>query len=202
MEAAGEVFARRGYHDATIREICRLAGANVAAVKYHFGDKDRLYLTVLQETHEASLRHYPPDLGVTNTDPASARLGAFVRSLLLRLLDEGRPAWHAKLMAREMSDPSPALDALVEQTARPMWVRLTGLCRELLGGETTQREVERCAASVVGQCLHYKHCAAVMKKLAPTLTGDVESLAAHVIRFSLAGIQGSKNGVGRGGSAC
>ena len=43
-----QLFADRGFKKVTVRDICRAARANVAAVNYHFGDKLGLYREVLQ----------------------------------------------------------------------------------------------------------------------------------------------------------
>ena len=47
LHAAAEMFAEHGYRDARVRDICQRAGANIAAVNYHFGDKQRLYQEAL-----------------------------------------------------------------------------------------------------------------------------------------------------------
>ncbi len=43
LRAAAELFARDGYAGTSVRDIALRAGANVAAVSYHFGGKDQLY---------------------------------------------------------------------------------------------------------------------------------------------------------------
>src|SRR5579862_7359672 len=85
LEAAGAVFAEVGFHSATIREICQRAGANIAAVNYHFGDKQALYSAVLAETFHASLQKYPADMGLSAGATVEQRLHAFIRSFLLRI---------------------------------------------------------------------------------------------------------------------
>src|ERR1041385_425322 len=49
IDAATELFAERGFHTTTARDIARRAGANVAAGNYHYGSKKDLYLEVLRE---------------------------------------------------------------------------------------------------------------------------------------------------------
>src|SRR5258708_731281 len=110
LEAAGEVFAEKGFHRATVREICRRAQADVAAVNYHYYDKEGLYTAALKHYAEVALHKYPPTLDLGRNATANARLRVFIRSLMFRLLDKGRPAWHGKLMAREMFEPTGALD--------------------------------------------------------------------------------------------
>src|SRR5476651_1320248 len=80
LESAGEVFAEVGFRDATVREICRRAGANIAAINYHFGDKETLYAEVLSYSHGKALEKYPPLLDVAENAPPEKKLRAFVRS--------------------------------------------------------------------------------------------------------------------------
>ena len=101
LDAAGEVFAEHGFKRATVRDICARAGANVAAVNYYFRDKEGLYTTCLEQWARSALEKYPLLLGLPPNASAEERLSAFIRSFLLRLLDNSRYAWHGKLMSRE-----------------------------------------------------------------------------------------------------
>ena len=55
LVAAGEIFAEKGFRDATIAEICRQAGTNIAAVNYHFGSKEALYREAWREVFAESI---------------------------------------------------------------------------------------------------------------------------------------------------
>ena len=64
LNAAARLFAERGFAKVTVRDICKKARANVAAVNYHFGGKDGLYRAVMRmaiETMQATTEaHKPP----------------------------------------------------------------------------------------------------------------------------------------------
>lgn len=205
LEAAGEVFAAQGFQHATVRDIVAKAGANIAAVNYHFGDKRGLYVEVIRECKRWASEHYPV-VGEGGVEERSAdpreQLRLLIQQFMQRLLDRGRPAWHGKLMCREIADPSEsggaAFDMVVEEFIRPQARLLETIIAGLVFGHAKklnakeEGQVRLCVASVVGQVLHYEHAAKVMGKLYPMEMepGDqIDRLADHVFRFSLAAME-------------
>ncbi|HLY72930.1 MAG TPA: CerR family C-terminal domain-containing protein, partial [Planctomycetota bacterium] len=133
LEAGGVVFSESGFRSATVRDIVTRAGANLAAVNYHFGDKEGLYAAVLEHYAGAALAKHPPLGGLHPDASPEEQLHAFVRAFLLRILDKGHQAVHGKMMAREMIEPTAALDRIVEQMIRPLYGRLCAILKALAG---------------------------------------------------------------------
>ncbi len=201
LEAAGEVFAEKGFRDATIREICKRAGANIAAINYHFGGKERLYSDVLRFVDDAVHDRHPAAAPEVSRLTPEQRLEFFITHFMRKVFDSDRPAWHQRLMAREMVEPTFALDELIDRNIKPRSLILQAIIRELLGPGATDTQVQRCAASVVGQCLFYWHCRPMIARLMPHLGYSPEnlaSIAAHITNFALAGIAAARTPASRG----
>jgi AcrR family transcriptional regulator len=193
LEAAGRVFSERGFRKATVREIVARAGANVAAVNYHFRDKAGLYALVLEHSFRAAVERHPPGEGLRPGAPPEEQLRAFVRSLLRRLLERGPQAVHAELMAREMVEPTAALEPLARDVIRPLYERLLAILRALAGPRGSAARLKPAARSVVGQCLFYKLAAPMILRLEgrlPEGAREIEALADHITEFSLGGLRG------------
>jgi TetR/AcrR family transcriptional regulator, regulator of cefoperazone and chloramphenicol sensitivity len=192
LEAAGEVFAARGFRAATIREICQRASANVAAVNYHFSDKEGLYFAVMKSGSEAALKKYPPTLGLGPTATGEERLHAFIRSMLFRIADKGQPSWHGKLISHEMANPTKALPALIDKVYKPALKQLEAIVRELVGGRVAITVVRQCLLSILGQCSYFHYARPAIQHIHPEQgfePADIERLAKHITQFSLAGIR-------------
>lgn len=189
VDAAGEVFASKGFDAASVREISGAAGVNIAAINYHFGDKQKLYLACLEQTvcgQREDLACAPwtaPGLS------AQDRLRAFIGGMLRSRLDPSRPHWHMEIMLREMAHPSPACAQMVEQFIRPMADALWEIVHELCPGAPRDGRGWLVGFSIVGQILFYY----VHQPIVRSLMGDgeferltVEELADHITRFCLA----------------
>jgi AcrR family transcriptional regulator len=204
LEAAGEIFAEVGYRAATVRQICEKAGANIAAVNYHFGDKEGLYMAVLRSVPDAHAEKFPADRGLPPGATAEQKLAAYIESLLNRVFDEGRPGWHTKIMAREMIEPTRALDTLVTDVALPVHQELAAIVRELLGPKGAEDAVRLCTLSILSQCVYYHHARSVLSRLYPQQeygSRDIAQLADHITRFSQGALQRFAQGNGAGSSA-
>src|ERR1044071_7735015 len=100
LETAGELFAEQGFRNANVREICRRAHANIAAINYHFGDKQRLYAEVLHFAHACTVPIEEVRQVLQAPVSPAERLRLFIEGFLKSILASGRPAWAGRLMAR------------------------------------------------------------------------------------------------------
>jgi AcrR family transcriptional regulator len=188
LEAACEVFAQKGFRDATIAEICEKAGANIAAVNYHFGDKERLYAEAWRLAFQRALEAYPPDEGVAADAGAEDRLKAFVLSVLNRIFDRGSKGHFSKILFSELGNPTAALKDVVKETIRPQRKRLVEIVREIMGPGSPDDRADLCAMSVINQCLAIGLNMPAREQFLDR-NPDVEAIADHITRFSIAGIR-------------
>lgn len=192
LEAAREVFSQCGFQGATVREICRRADANVAAVNYHFGSKDGLLAEAL---NFAQLKSLQTENATADKCPEK-RLRLFVHDFMLMLLDEKSASRQCRMMARELADPTPALDKIVTEAIAPLHEFLGRLVFEIVGDQVGETERRRCVYSLLGQCVFYRNSHPVLQRLTPELRYDreeIEAISGHIADFSLAALLAKKS---------
>jgi AcrR family transcriptional regulator len=188
--SAERLFADRGFKKVTVREICRAARANVAAINYHFGDKLGLYREVLQSAIDAMRTTNDAAREAGAGETAEEQLRRYIAIFVHRLLGAGHDTVH-RLINREMTDPTPALDALVEQGVRPRVEYLSGLIAEMTGYAPGDQHVLRCVASIQAQSIAYLPNPIATRlgfTFKPT-KAHLDEVAAHIATFSLAGVR-------------
>ncbi|MBL8796677.1 MAG: CerR family C-terminal domain-containing protein [Planctomycetia bacterium] len=185
LQAAEEVFAEKGFQGGSVREICKRAGANVAAVNYYFGDKERLYIEAVKYAHRACTQGTPLPNWTPDTPPLR-KLGDFIRVFTTRMLQPSSAA-SLQLMMREMAQPTAACVEVVRDYIRPMAERLQAILRELKP-DAVAEDLYLHGFSIVGQCLFYRQ----NRPIAALLVGDegfqkfdVERVTRHITAFTL-----------------
>lgn len=195
LEAASEVFVTHGFKNATVREMCKKAGVNIAAINYHFRDKENLYLATLRYCREISFKKYPMYPDTKETEPPEDRLKAFIHLFVFRVLEEGPASRFAKLVAREYVQPTKALDVLVKETVRPGFLRLSAIVRQLTGKHADDEMVQYCCMSIVSQFLYFLYARPVINRLfgkASFKKEEIARIAEHITFFSLHAVRGLK----------
>lgn len=105
IECAGRLIAGRGFAQTTSKSICQAAQVNMAAVNYHFGSRDGLYIAVMQEVHD-HLMSLEAITDLYNSGQSSEdKIIAFVEMYIDNLLKQSN--WYIEVWTRELLVPSP-----------------------------------------------------------------------------------------------
>ncbi len=207
LEAAGRVFARKGFRAATIADICGLAGTNIASVNYHFGDKETLYVEAWRHAFRRSHETHPPDGGVPDTASPKERLRGWIVSCIRRVTDPA--SYDFEIVHMEMANPTGLLFGAMKESIEPMREQLASILRDLLGEGASEEDVQLCEMSIHSMCMnpevHGKRGTETEREhpfpKPPGLEVDPEAIAEHVIRFSLEGLPGVRRHIQERGRA-
>ncbi len=188
ISKAGELFAEKGYADTTSKAICERAGVNMAAVNYHFGSRDGLYLVLLKEVHkEVMSLDFVRKIG-QSAAPASEKLYLLIQGLLRANYDA--KSWHIRLWARELLSPSPILSQIMREEAWPKFEVLRDVIMELTGMPVHEPKLLRSILSVIGPVLLMLVIdRRIETPIQPLYEHTVEEMARHMHTFAMAGLK-------------
>jgi AcrR family transcriptional regulator len=113
LEVAGTVFAREGYHPASMDEIAELAGVSKPMVYAYFGSKEGLYLAYIDRAGRDLLKRLESaaPAGGAPTDALQARITEF-----LAFVQEHGDGW--KVLFGEFASRRPFAERVAEIRAR------------------------------------------------------------------------------------
>ncbi|MDD2764497.1 MAG: TetR family transcriptional regulator [Opitutaceae bacterium] len=141
LKAAERLFSKNGFSGASLRQITEEAGANLAAVNYHFGSKEDLYKEVLlrrvrpMNEERLTLLAQAEQLAGEQPLPLRAILDAFIRPLLSRATDRAPGGLSfLRLISRELADPQPFLFDEMAREFDPLVKRYTHAFAQTLPG--------------------------------------------------------------------
>jgi AcrR family transcriptional regulator len=196
LDAATALFAAQGFRRVTVRDICQEAGANVAAVNYHFGDKLSLYREVLR-TGVAAIRDCTDEaIRLGRGQSAEDRLAIYIEVHCRRIhgaagAGGGKVSFLQQIIQREMQEPTPALETLLEEAFQPRFEYLGSILSELLGTAPDAPVTIQYAASIHGQVVMFKP-SPFIERLGPVVQRafSLDAVTRHITAFCLAAIRG------------
>ena len=193
LNAACEIFAEKGYRNAKIADICKLAGANVASVNYYFGDKANLYKEAWRhalETFEEPVFSDDPDISPEDI------LRGYITMLMQNITKKGKLGQFSRLYLMELVNPTGLIKDSWHEVIEPRKKRFREVIRNIIGRSADELTVRCCELSIISQC----RALVTMKRsdlehtLNQPLNEDfIKHLTKHIIDFSLAGIKAAGN---------
>jgi AcrR family transcriptional regulator len=136
LRAAAQVFAERGFHEATIDEVASAAGFTKGAVYSNFKNKEDLFLALLEDAYAKDTAAIKETLGASDVPP-EARLGDFVqmmRSEMEYVPNLGALYLEFHLYALRNPSARERMNELERADVRAI--------AEIIESERTQREIE------------------------------------------------------------
>ena len=198
LEAAGQVFAEKGFERTTAREICERAGTNTAAVNYYFGGIEGLYAAVLEEARNRLFSVDAIAEAVAGKPDPKTKLEAVIGLVARALTGPVSSSWVLRVLGREMVAPSAAMGEIKEKVMLPRARILRQFVGELMRLPEDHPAVARgCVSLMAPICALILADRRMLKRALPSFglaPHDAAALAHHMVQYALAGLDAVAGG--------
>jgi len=193
LEAAGRLFAERGYETTSVRDITTEADCNVASVNYHFGGKENLYIeafrVLLAELRDLRIETLRRGMAGVDDPTLEYFLATFAEGFVDPLVGDSKGRRFVILINREMADPRLPREMFVEEFLEPMMSEAGQALMSVV--PSLDRKAARLSLmSMVSQLLHAlmirRHF--IPEEGAEVVPVDLAAHVEHIVRFTAGGI--------------
>jgi AcrR family transcriptional regulator len=184
VEAAEKLFAEKGFEAVSVRDITKEAGANVAAVNYHFGSRDGLVIAVISRYIMPVNQERLVRLERAERSGGDVReiIAAFVKPIVEQVgKSELSEKLYCQLLGRIFSEQTVSLPGELEYQTRSVVERFTKALSKSLK-EFTPDEVLWRLHFIVGGLIHLLTHSGFLYRVAGSLTGT-PSMDSNIERF-------------------
>ncbi|UCE83002.1 MAG: CerR family C-terminal domain-containing protein [Deltaproteobacteria bacterium] len=194
LDSAETLFAQKGFRAVSVREITSAARCNLAAVNYHFGNKESLYLEVFRSRWVPRARRvqesFRKSLAAQDSTSPEAVVSALAKAFLEGPLSDEERLRHSQLMTREMTQPTKAFEHVAEQIMQPFFQELADKLGSVLPNELEEEKMLLNIFSIFGMVLYFNFARVAVSRL----TGEKynaafrDRLVKQITEFSLKGL--------------
>jgi AcrR family transcriptional regulator len=194
LDKAEVLFAQKGYQAVSVREITKAARCNLAAVNYHFGNKENLYLEVFRSRWAFRARRvqesFRKSLAAQDSPSPKAIVRALAQAFLEGPLTDEERLRHSQLMTREMTQPTAAFEQVAEQVIQPFFKELADKLGSVLPGELGEEGGMLNVFSIFGMVLYFNFARVAVSRLTGREydTDFKARLVEQITEFSLNGL--------------
>jgi AcrR family transcriptional regulator len=191
LQVAMALFAERGFEKTTMAAISEQAEANIAAVNYHFGDKQALYLAALRAAFAQANTSFPVVLAEEGVSPEQ-RLRHYIAAQISQIFSAADAGYLCRMLAKEFAEPTFAIDMIFSELISQNQAQMWNIVSSILGPKVPEQQVHLAMVSVVAQFQFYNFTRLIREMGAtPELClPNPETIAEHIYQFSLAGLMG------------
>ena len=172
IEAAGQLFAERGFNGVTVRDIVKQAETHLSALNYHFRSKEALYREVVLEACRADSISLKDQQLLLRLDPHRA-LGILVKESLTAYARQTAKSWQTVVITRECREPSEVFTEVVREYFSPELDFVAGIIGRIVDRAPESQAVRFAVVGMIGLVETFGLYGHLIDAVAPALSRQI-----------------------------